>query len=232
MHYDCRPGRGTANAFHNTIEPSCINSRRVLPQVQVFGEVNRSPGSGPVEAGISGRRLKIPKETHPTMSDSISSVTGLYAPSTAQNSLSPYQKIKADMQALSAALQSGNLSSAQSAYATLEKDAPNLAAASQSASTTNPRAQALAALGTALQSGNLSQAQQAFNNLQQAMQGSSSATAAVHGHHHHHHHASGSSTDPTAVPTSSNSLGNLFLSSSGNGTATTSPAGSVFSAQA
>ena len=72
---------------------------------------------------------------------------------------------------MSSALQSGNLSGAQSTFALLQQDAPQLAAQSQNAQTANPRAQAMAALGSALKSGDLSKAQQAFASLQQAMQG-------------------------------------------------------------
>jgi thioredoxin-like negative regulator of GroEL len=72
---------------------------------------------------------------------------------------------------LTSALQSGDLSSAQSAYTTLSQAAgsdPN-----------NPLSSALQQIGTALQSGDLGQAQQALSQLQQQMQAS-------HGHHHHH----------------------------------------------
>jgi hypothetical protein len=152
------------------------------------------------------------------MSDPIASINSPTASSKTSPTLSPYKKIKEDMQALSTALQSGNLSSAQGAFAVLEQDAPSLAAASQNTATTNPRAQALAALGSALQSGNITQAQQAFTALQQTMQGS----AVVQGHHHHHHSA-GSSNTQIASSQSTNPFG---LSSQTSGT------GSVLNTQA
>jgi hypothetical protein len=158
------------------------------------------------------------------MSDSISSINSLTNASSAQSTTSPYRKIKQDMQALAAALQSGDLGGAQTAFATLQQDAPNLTVQSQKANTTNPRAQALAALGTALQSGNLTQAQQAFATLQQVTQG----VAGTQGHHHHHHHSSGSSTDQTAS-SGSDSLGDLLSSSLGQGASPIASAGTLLS---
>lgn len=91
----------------------------------------------------------------------------------------PAQKIRADMQNLSQALQSGDLASAQSAYTQLQNDAPGLAkAASSSSASANSPGAAFATLGNALQSGDLSGAQQAFTQLQQM-------TARGHRGHHH-----------------------------------------------
>ena len=108
---------------------------------------------------------------------------------------------------LTSAIQSGNLSAAQSAYSTLSQAA--------SSNPNSPLAQALSQIGNALQSGDLSQAQQALTTLQQQMQGARGA------HHHHggHHHkaadvdqsqsaTSTTSTDPT-TSTSSTSLVDL-----------------------
>lgn len=77
---------------------------------------------------------------------------------------------------LTSAIQSGNLSAAQSAYSTLAQTAgsnPN-----------DPFAQALAQIGDDLQLGNITQAQQDLATLQQQMKG-------AHRHHGHHHHAGG-----------------------------------------
>ena len=105
---------------------------------------------------------------------------------------------------LTSAIQSGNLSAAQSAFSTLSQAAAN--------NPNSPLAQALNQIGDALQSGDLSKAQQALTSLQQQMQ------AAKGAHHHHggHHHkaadadasqstTSTTSTDLTA-PASSTSL--------------------------
>jgi soluble cytochrome b562 len=98
-------------------------------------------------------------------------------------------QVQSDFQALGKALQSGNLTAAQQAYATLQQDLP----ASQSSSTptgNNP----LSAIGQALQSGNLTAAQQAF--------------AALRGHNHgHHHHGGGSAVASSASTPASATTG-------------------------
>ena len=94
------------------------------------------------------------------------------------------------MQQLGQALQSGNLSAAQSDFATLQ------AAVSQPATTTgstsNPVAQAFNQLSTDLQSGSLSSAQKDFSALQQDLQNNLSTD---HLHHHHHLSSGGGSGD-------------------------------------
>lgn len=82
------------------------------------------------------------------------------------------QKIRADMQAIEQALQSGDLDSATTAYTQLQNDAPWLAKAANSQSTTsNSPASLFATLGTALQSGDVSGAQKAFAQFQQSVRG-------------------------------------------------------------
>jgi soluble cytochrome b562 len=97
--------------------------------------------------------------------------------------------LKQDFQNLSAAIQSGNLTDAQKAFATLQQAAP-----SQSGQNTSQFSTDIQSLGTALQSGNVSDAQKAFATLQQDMAAASSTASGSTsvGHHHHHHH-SGSS---------------------------------------
>lgn len=92
---------------------------------------------------------------------------------------------------LVSALQSGNLSAAQNAYASFTQSAgqgdPN-----------SPFAQAINQIGQDLQSGNIGAAQQTLSSLQQ--------TAGAH-HAHHHHHGGGtppqassaSPDDPTSL---------------------------------
>jgi outer membrane protein assembly factor BamD (BamD/ComL family) len=123
----------------------------------------------------------------------------------AQPNPSAFQQIKTEFEQLGQALQSGNLSQAQSDFATLSQ---NLSAASQSRGTTtpatnnSPAAQAFAQLGQDLQSGNLQGAQQDFANFQQDVQRSSSQQ--VGGHHgHHHHHAESSQASSTSSSSSS-----------------------------
>jgi hypothetical protein len=92
---------------------------------------------------------------------------------------SNYQNDRQAFSQLTNALQSGNLSGAQSAYDTL--------ASSPAAQGTGPLAQALQQIGQDLQSGDLADAQQALASLQQQQQ--------AHGHHHHHH--GGGISDPS-----------------------------------
>jgi hypothetical protein len=84
------------------------------------------------------------------------------------------------------AIQSGNLSAAQSAYATLSQ--------AQSNQGSGPFSQALSQIGDALQSGDIGKAQAALASLQQQMQ----AMTGAH-HHHGHHHAGGADQSQAAT---------------------------------
>ncbi len=103
--------------------------------------------------------------------------------SNTQNYQNTFQQIKTDFQKLGTDLQAGDLSQAQSDYATLSQDMSG--SQTHSNNTIN---QDFSALGQALQSGNLSDAQNAFSTLQQDLQQSGQ----VHHHHHHYHHNGGS----------------------------------------
>ncbi|MGA7461084.1 MAG: hypothetical protein WBW69_12720 [Candidatus Korobacteraceae bacterium] len=129
----------------------------------------------------------------------------------AQNVQKQMQEMRQEFQQLGSDLQSGNLSAAQSDFATLTQLDPNLtsssstsstssAAAATSSTASNPMQQAFAQLAKDLQSGNLSAAQQDFTAIQQAMQSASAA----HGHHHHHHSESSSESS------SDNPISQLF----------------------
>jgi outer membrane protein assembly factor BamD (BamD/ComL family) len=134
--------------------------------------------------------------------------SNLFAAGTAQNTQSSqnapskFQQIKAGFQQLGQDLQSGNLTQAQSDFATLSQNFPGASqstAASTNAAATasnNPLLQAFAQLGQDLQSGNLQAAQQDFTNLQQDLQQNSSQQ--VGGHHHHHHHAESSQSSSSS----------------------------------
>jgi hypothetical protein len=122
------------------------------------------------------------------------SVSGILSSSFVQNQLSavssPY---KQDMQKLSQDLQTGNLSAAQSDFATLKAAFSQPAASTgtvstpstSGASTSNPVAQAFNQLGTDLQSGNLSAAQKDLSTVQQDLHNNLSTS------HFHHHSGSG-----------------------------------------
>lgn len=94
-----------------------------------------------------------------------------------QNKLQQFQR---EFQQLGKDLQSGNLSAAQTDFATLQQMAPQ-GTSSTSSTSSNPLQQAFQHLGQDLQSGNLSSAQQAYTTLQQEIQqlgGNNSSTPA------------------------------------------------------
>src|SRR5580658_8021721 len=89
----------------------------------------------------------------------------------------PFQEIKQDFQQLASALQSGNLSGAQSAYSNIQQllqGSPGSSSTSNSSTSTgsNTLQNDFAALGQALQSGDLTTAQSAFAQLQTDFQAS------------------------------------------------------------
>jgi len=103
------------------------------------------------------------------------------------------QQIKTDYQSLAQALQSGDLKTAQQAFAALQKDFPAQSSTATTSSTSSSKPNnPMNALSQALQSGNLSAAQQAFAQLQQAHHG-----------HHRHHGGSGAATGAQGGTTAS-----------------------------
>ncbi|MGA9509412.1 MAG: hypothetical protein WBV55_12415 [Candidatus Sulfotelmatobacter sp.] len=104
-----------------------------------------------------------------------------------------FQQFQQTFQQLGQDLQSGNLSAAQSDFATLQKlGTQNSTATAQSNS---PIAQAFSQLAKDLQSGNLSAAQQDFATIQQDFKNQSAQgqTQSTQGHRHHHGSGGGSS---------------------------------------
>ncbi len=109
------------------------------------------------------------------------------------STFSPYQSPASinqqNFQKLGQDLQSGNLSSAQSDFATLQQafaqpsTTSGTAAATTSTATSNPITQAFNQLASDLQSGNLAAAQKDYSTLQQDLQSQSGM-----GHHLHNHH--------------------------------------------
>jgi len=91
----------------------------------------------------------------------------------------PYRQVRQDFRQLASALQNGDLSDAQSAYAKIQ-EILGASAGSSDSSGSNTLQNDFATLGQALESGNLSQAQSAFSQLQNDAAGSLSpeATAA------------------------------------------------------
>jgi hypothetical protein len=116
----------------------------------------------------------------------ISSSSFYHTGSTTQNNLQQFQQL---FQQLGQDLQSGNLSAAQSDFASLQKLGPqsNSTTATQSNS---PVAQAFNQLSQDLQAGNLSAAQQDYATLQQALQAQAARVQ--------HHRESGSGNNAGA----------------------------------
>ena len=107
-------------------------------------------------------------------------------------------------------LQSGNLSAAQSDFATLTQLGPQSTSSSSSASaaSNSPMAQAFAQLSKDLQSGNLSAAQQDFATIQQDMQ----ANAVQAGGHRHHHRGGGEGGGQNGISSLFSQLGQALQS--------------------
>ena len=100
-----------------------------------------------------------------------------YSTQSVQNKMQQFQK---EFQQLGQDLQSGNMSAAQSDFATLQQYAPQTSSTSSSQSN-SPIAQEFSQLAKDIQSGNTSAAQQDYSTIQQDMQ-----SHAAEGHHHHH----------------------------------------------
>jgi DNA-binding FadR family transcriptional regulator len=95
--------------------------------------------------------------------------TNLVSDLSQQHRQNPFQQIQQDFKQLASALQSGNLSDAQSAYSSIQQ----LLGGNQNSANSNTGSNGsstiqndFAALGQALQSGDLTQAQSAFSQLQ------------------------------------------------------------------
>jgi hypothetical protein len=129
---------------------------------------------------------------------SVSSATNLY-PATNQDDVS--QSVQ-DFQSIGSALQSGDLSTAQSALATFQKDlqSNSQTSASQPFGKNRQANTDYQSLTSALQSGDLSGAQKAFSSLKNDLQSTQSTQSTHKGHRHHH---SSSATDATTSSTTS-----------------------------
>jgi len=101
--------------------------------------------------------------------------------------------IQRQFQQLGQALQSGNLASAKSDFATLQtafsqsSSTSGNATSATSATTPNPINQAFNQLASDLQSGNLSAAQKDYSTLQQDLNSAHGTVAKSHFNHGHHH---------------------------------------------
>jgi hypothetical protein len=133
---------------------------------------------------------------------------GVTPSASAVGSASGFKQTAADFKSLAQALQSGDLASAQQAFASLQQDSPwvNRAVsgpADGNSASSGAAASPLQALSGALQSGDVAGAQQAFAKLQQSLGGH-------HGHHHQVSSATAGSTTSTSgtnVPATSAAAG-------------------------
>jgi outer membrane protein assembly factor BamD (BamD/ComL family) len=110
----------------------------------------------------------------------VSGISGNFFEYPSQDVQNRAQQFQQEFQQLGQDLQSGNLSAAQSDFATLQQ-----VGAPSSSQSQNPIAQDFSQLAQDLQSGNVSAAQQDYSKIQQDMQ--SQQAQHLHGRHHHHH---------------------------------------------
>lgn len=89
----------------------------------------------------------------------------------------PFKEIRQDFKQLASALQSGDLSGAQSAYANIQQVLQANQGTATGSSGSNTLQNDFAAVGQALQSGDLSQAQSAFSQLQSDFQAGRQSSA-------------------------------------------------------
>jgi outer membrane protein assembly factor BamD (BamD/ComL family) len=115
-----------------------------------------------------------------------------YSSYNSQSNQGPFQDYWPEFKQLDKDLQAGNLSAAQTDFANLLKNAPQLAS-NASSQTGSPIAQAFKQLEQDLQAGNLSAAQQDFATIKQDFKSlntqqsqASQDSESVEGHSHHH----------------------------------------------
>jgi hypothetical protein len=116
------------------------------------------------------------------------------------------QQFQQEFEQLGEDLQSGNLSGAQTDFATLQQMAPQ-GTSSTSSTSSNPLQQAFQQLGQDLQSGNVSAAQQDCSNIQQDFQ-----NIAQRAHGHHHHHGGGNESEMSQISQAFQQLGQALQS--------------------
>ena len=134
------------------------------------------------------------------------------------NSKNSCQQIKQEFQHLGSDLQAGNLSQAQSDFATLQQNLPGSSRATSGSSQSSSQSSAQTLPGTLtaavnqlaqdLQSGNLSAAQSDLASVQQDVQQIGTQQGAGSAHHHHHHHSSNS--DSTLSSSQQQTVSSLF----------------------
>jgi hypothetical protein len=116
------------------------------------------------------------------------SISGILSSSFSQYQQGASNKIQQEFQQLGRELSSGNLSAAQSDFATLQaafSPSNTSSVSSSTAATSNPITQALNQFASDLKAGNLSAAQKDYATLQQDIQSQGGSTGPrLHNHHH------------------------------------------------
>ena len=130
------------------------------------------------------------------------SVSGIFSSLGSHASAISSQLQNSQLQQLGQDLTSGNLSAAQSDFATLQQAFAQPAAVSLSSANSNPVAQAFQQLSTDLTSGNLSAAQKDYSTIQQDLQGPSRDL-----HNHHLKRLGGGGSNPNPLLQDLNQLG-------------------------
>lgn len=154
-------------------------------------------------------------------------ISGISSSSLYQSQLvNHYQQMRTAFQQLGSDLQSGNISAAQTDFATMTQGASTPAATSTTSGSQTSLQQEIQQLGQDLQSGNVTAVQQDYSSIQQTIQ----HAHAEHTHHGRQHDASPSdtSTDPFSLLTSLATTAASAYGSSALSTALT--AGSTLSA--
>jgi|ERR1700722_4393504 hypothetical protein len=136
---------------------------------------------------------------------STSALSGILAQQQIGVSGNPYQQ---QIQQLGQALQSGNLSAAQSDFATLQQAFTQSSTTSGTASTvaSSPVSQSLNQLSSDLQSGNLAAAQKDFSTIQQRIKGIGTPTPS-HFLQSHHFGGGADPAEPNSLLQELNQLG-------------------------
>lgn len=206
--------------------PALAGSKTIQSDFSQLGQALQSGDLSQATSAFSQLKTDV-QASNPSGTGTTTASTGpedQYTPSTSQTS-SPAQQVRQDYAQLAGALQSGNLTNAQSAYASLAQELQTQDASSSNTTTTgsasstseDPISTDFSALGQALSSGNLTQAQGAFSQLQgdvktaEQTNAAQSQTAPTQTHHHHHHHGGGGSASSTS--SSSSSTGSSTASS-------------------
>jgi len=154
---------------------------------------------------------------------SIEAIGNVSSQAAVTGSSNPTSSLRQDFKSLEGALLNGDLSGAQSAFASLQNVVSGVQASANSNSiptqlgqSSSPLGQDMQAVSSALNVNDLAGAQKAFAKLQQDMQSAFQANGASHAHHGHHaHHAPDNDGGNTSAASSVSTLNTLLQSMSG-----------------